>query len=161
MRGSLQARNNRIITRPNGANSSLKVWLSGAKSRTAGHPISAQGWPALYPYCSLEDVVMRNIDFSPLLRSSLGFDRLLERLEEAVRAPERDAGYLPTTSRESRRRLSPPIGVGWISLEELLTRVERDALIIARRKPLIRTENSPTRASLLDHSSGALSWLIS
>jgi molecular chaperone IbpA len=33
--------------------------------------------------------------FSPLSLSSIGFDRLLERLEEAARAPERDAGYPP------------------------------------------------------------------
>src|ERR1700740_887123 len=43
VRRSVQARNNRIKTTPKGASWSLKLWLSGAKSRTAGRPISASG----------------------------------------------------------------------------------------------------------------------
>jgi len=57
---------------------------------------------------------MRNINFSPLLHSSIGFDRLLERPEEAARAPERDAGYPAHKHQENRGgRLSPRVGIGW------------------------------------------------
>jgi hypothetical protein len=38
-----EARNNRIKTTPKGASWYLKLWLSGAKSRADGHPISASG----------------------------------------------------------------------------------------------------------------------
>src|SRR5690554_3386801 len=38
----------------------------------------------LYPCCSMEDVAMRTtLDFAPLFRSSIGFDRMLDALEAA------------------------------------------------------------------------------
>ena len=40
----------------------------------------------LYPCCSMEDVAMRpTFDFSPLFRSSVGFDRMLNLLESTSR----------------------------------------------------------------------------
>ena len=41
-----------------------------------------------YPFCSLEDLVMRTYDFSPLWRSTIGFDRLFDLAETAQRASE-------------------------------------------------------------------------
>src|SRR4029453_4019024 len=43
------------------------------------------GW---YPSCSLEDLAMRTYDFSPLWRSTIGFDRLFDLAEMAQRAGE-------------------------------------------------------------------------
>src|SRR5215212_9860003 len=37
------------------------------------------------PCCSLEDVVMRSYDFSPLYRSTVGFDQLFDMLDQAAR----------------------------------------------------------------------------
>ena len=78
---------------------------------------------------------MRNIDFSPLSRSSIGFDRLLERLEEAGRAPKRDAGYPPhNIKKNGAEGYRFELALAKFSPDELLIRVERDVLIIARRK---------------------------
>src|SRR5436190_767762 len=41
-----------------------------------------------YPSCSLEDLAMRTYDFSPLWRSTVGFDRLFDLAEMAQRAGE-------------------------------------------------------------------------
>jgi molecular chaperone IbpA len=41
-----------------------------------------------YPFCSLEDLAMRTYDFSPLWRSTIGFDRLFDLVETAQRAGE-------------------------------------------------------------------------
>jgi molecular chaperone IbpA len=41
-----------------------------------------------YPFCSLEDLAMRTYDFSPLWRSTIGFDRLFDLAESAQRATE-------------------------------------------------------------------------
>src|SRR3954453_5939874 len=38
-----------------------------------------------YPCCSKEDVVMRTYDFSPLFRSTVGFDRLFDMLDNGTR----------------------------------------------------------------------------
>src|SRR3712207_2792401 len=50
-----------------------------------GHT-GAGGCPALSdPCCSLEDMAMRSaFDFSPLYRSTVGFDRLFDMLDQAV-----------------------------------------------------------------------------
>src|SRR6202020_3340948 len=48
---------------------------------------------ASYPTCSLEDLAMRTYDFSPLFRSTIGFDRLFDLAETAQRAA--DEGYPP------------------------------------------------------------------
>jgi Hsp20/alpha crystallin family len=105
---------------------------------------------------------MRNIDFSPLSRSSIGFERWLERLDEAARAPEGDAGYPPHNIKkigEEGYRLE--LALAGFSPEELSIRVERDVLIIAGRSPFTLTGNSSTRASPPDHSNDASVWPIS
>src|ERR687894_237538 len=38
------------------------------------------------PCCSKEDVVMRTYDFSPLYRSTVGFDRLFDMLDQSARS---------------------------------------------------------------------------
>ena len=42
---------------------------------------------------------MRTYDFTPLFRSSIGFDRWSELFDAASRADDSAAGYPPTTSR--------------------------------------------------------------
>src|SRR5690349_19862705 len=47
---------------------------------------SAASWRSSYPCCSTEDMAMRTaFDFSPLYRSSIGFDRVFDLLENASR----------------------------------------------------------------------------
>src|ERR1700757_4395475 len=40
--------------------------------------------PASYPCCSVEDVAMRTYDFSPLWRSTVGFDRLFDLINNEI-----------------------------------------------------------------------------
>src|SRR6478735_6300939 len=48
----------------------------------------------LYPLCSTEDVAMRNFDFTPFSRSSIGFDHLIDLLNNPQLA-EDQGGYPP------------------------------------------------------------------
>jgi hypothetical protein len=52
----------------------------------------------VYPRCLEEDVAMRNYDFAPLNRSTVGFDRVFDLLDSAFSASQTDEGYPPTTS---------------------------------------------------------------
>jgi molecular chaperone IbpA len=42
-----------------------------------------------------EDVAMRNFDFAPLTRSTVGFDRVFDLLDSAFTAAQTDEGYPP------------------------------------------------------------------
>jgi molecular chaperone IbpA len=48
----------------------------------------------LYPLCSTEDVAMRNFDFTPFSRSSIGFDHLIDLLNNP-QLSEDQGGYPP------------------------------------------------------------------
>ena len=52
----------------------------------------------LYPFCSLEDLAMRTYDFSPLWRSTIGFDRLFDLVETAQQLSGR--GHLGGSCRD-------------------------------------------------------------
>jgi molecular chaperone IbpA len=39
----------------------------------------------LYPYCSTEDVAMKNLNADPFWRTSIGFDRLFDLMDESLR----------------------------------------------------------------------------
>src|ERR1700741_2739768 len=56
-----------------------------------------------YPTCSQEDLAMR-YDWTPLWRSTIGFDRLFDVLDEVQRTAEES--YPPTTSSVSTRTAS-------------------------------------------------------
>src|SRR5437763_852522 len=47
------------------------------------------------PCCSLEDMVMDRFDFSPLFRSSIGFDRLARMVDAATRVDNTALSYPP------------------------------------------------------------------
>src|SRR5690242_2813541 len=51
--------------------------------------------PSRDPCCSLEDMAMRNLDFAPLSRSTIGFDRMLQLFEDAARLGEPENSYPP------------------------------------------------------------------
>jgi molecular chaperone IbpA len=67
---------------------------------------------------------MRSIDFAPLPRSSIGFDRVFELLEHAARTSEHDKDYPPYTIKT----------VAGFAPDELAVTVERDVLIITGRR---------------------------
>jgi HSP20 family molecular chaperone IbpA len=49
----------------------------------------------VHPRCLQEDVAMRNYDFAPLSRSTVGFDRVFDLLDSAFTAAQGDEGYPP------------------------------------------------------------------
>lgn len=59
---------------------SLAVGVRKARLASVAH-VAAH----LYPCCSRENVVMRNFDISPLYRSTVGFDRLFDLLDNTAR----------------------------------------------------------------------------
>src|SRR3984893_11732932 len=48
-----------------------------------------------YPCCSQEDMVMDGFDFSPLFRSTIGFDRLTRLVDAATRVDSASLAYPP------------------------------------------------------------------
>src|SRR6201982_1323144 len=48
-----------------------------------------------YPCCSQEDMVMDRFDFSPLFRSTIGFDRLTRLVAAATRVDNASLAYPP------------------------------------------------------------------
>src|SRR5882724_7252156 len=67
-------------------------------------------WAPSCPCCSLEDVAMRESDLAPFWRSSIGFGRLFDLMDETLRLAG-DDNSRPTTSPRwprpaSRRRRS-------------------------------------------------------
>src|SRR5436305_13993863 len=49
----------------------------------------------LHPCCSLEDMVMDRFDFSPLFRSTIGFDRLARLVDAATHVDSTALSYPP------------------------------------------------------------------
>src|SRR4051812_2701523 len=61
----------------------------GALSGLVRAPADARR-TASYPCCSTEDVAMRTYDFAPLWRSSVGFDRLFDLINDTQRLEGQD-----------------------------------------------------------------------
>jgi len=65
------------------------IFVGGAK---AGRPDRRRGFARVSPCCFTEDMAMRNeLDFAPLYRSSIGFDRVFNLLNNAQRLQAIDA----------------------------------------------------------------------
>src|ERR1700722_16079655 len=60
-----------------------------------------------YPCCSQEDMVMDRFDFSPLFRSTIGFDRLTRLVDAATSV---DSASLASPLTTSRRPAKTPTG---------------------------------------------------
>jgi hypothetical protein len=85
---------------------------------------------ASYPSCSLEDLAMRTYDFSPLFRSTIGFDRLFDLAEIAQRATEE--GYPPyNIERLADDRYQITLAVAGFSPDEVLITAEQNVVTIA------------------------------
>ena len=79
-----------------------------------------------------EDVAM-TYDFSPLFRSSIGFDRIFDLLENAARLPQADwPPYDIVKAGEDRYAIA--MAVAGFSPEELNITMEPNLLIVSGRK---------------------------
>ena len=84
---------------------------------------------ASYPSCSLEDLAMRTYDFSPLFRSTIGFDRLFDLVETAQRAPEE--GYPPyNIERLAEDQYQITLAVAGFSPDEISVTAEQNVVTI-------------------------------
>jgi molecular chaperone IbpA len=85
------------------------------------------------PYCSLEDMTVRNtIDFSPLYQSAIGFDRMASLLDSVAR--DSKPGYPPYNIErvdENQYRIS--MAVAGFTPDELEINSEQNTLTISGR----------------------------
>src|SRR3954452_20670112 len=83
------------------------------------------------PGCLLEDMVMDRVDFSPLFRSSIGFDRLARMVDAATRVDNTALSYPPynieKTGDDAYRLTMAVAGFG---REELDLTVHENTLIV-------------------------------
>jgi molecular chaperone IbpA len=87
----------------------------------------------LYPFCSLEDLAMRSYDFSPLWRSTVGFDRLFDLAESAQRASEDN--YPPyNIERLADDRYQISLAVAGFSPDEISITAEQNVVTIEGTK---------------------------
>src|SRR3982750_1817387 len=116
--------------------------------------------PVPQPFCSLEDLAMRTYDFSPLWRSTIGFDRLFDLAETAQRAGEDN--YPPyNIERLSDDRYQISLAVAGFSPDEISVTAEQNVVTIegnrrdkAEREFLYRgisTRSFKRQYSLADH----------
>jgi molecular chaperone IbpA len=85
------------------------------------------------PHCSKENVVMDGFDFTPLFRSTIGFDRLMRLADSATRL-ESGTSYPPydiEVTGENAYRLT--MAVSGFGPEDLDITVKEDALLVSGR----------------------------
>src|SRR5206468_3660351 len=83
------------------------------------------------PCCSMEDMVMDRFDFSPLFRSTIGFDRLARLVDTATRVDNTALSYPPyniETTGEDAYRLT--MAVAGFARDELDITVHENTLIV-------------------------------
>src|SRR5689334_6166005 len=86
-----------------------------------------------YPACSLEDLAMRTYDFAPLWRSTIGFDRLVDLLDETQRAS--DDNYPPyNIERLAEDRYQISLALAGFSPDEIAITAEQNVLTVEGRK---------------------------
>src|SRR5712692_12043294 len=83
------------------------------------------------PCCSLEDMVMDRFDFSPLFRSTIGFDRLARLVDSAARVDGAAASYphynIEKTGEDSYRLT---MAVAGFSQDEIDIVVQENTLLV-------------------------------
>src|SRR6266568_9540647 len=112
----------------------MSTYLRFVRSPVAG-PRTAD-WPGpirqgCNPCCSLEDMAMDRFDFSPLFRSTIGFDRLARLVDTATRVDSTALSYPPYNiekTGEDAYRLT--MAVAGFSQDELDITVHENTLIV-------------------------------
>jgi molecular chaperone IbpA len=84
-----------------------------------------------HPCCSMEDMVMDRFDFSPLFRSTIGFDRLARLVDTATRVDNTALSYPPYNiekTGEDSYRLT--MAVAGFAQDELDVTVHENTLVV-------------------------------
>src|SRR6201997_2119777 len=85
------------------------------------------------PFCSQEDLAMRTVDFSPLFRSAIGFDRLFDLAEAAQRVGEET--YPPyNIERLDENRFQISVALAGFKPDEIELTVEQNVLTLESRR---------------------------
>src|SRR5947207_13637875 len=104
--------------------------LSGARLRRA--PVVSG--PCSYPSCSTEDLAMRTYDFTPLWRSTIGFDRFFDLVDAAQHAGSED-NYPPcNVERLGEDRYQISLALAGFSPDEITVTAEQNVLTVEGRK---------------------------
>src|SRR6188472_3299497 len=113
-------------------------WMFAARWRGAGRPVGAGKTAAgtrcpapSYPCCSQEDVAMRNLNLDPFWRTTIGFDRLFDLMDESLRFEPEDH-YPPCNivrTGENTYRIS--LAVAGFKPEQVSATVNQNVLIVA------------------------------
>jgi molecular chaperone IbpA len=86
---------------------------------------------------------MTTFDFSPLFRSTVGFDRLMNMLESAGQWSEAGNGYPPyNIERTGEDRYRVTLAVAGFSDDELAIEVRENSLLVEGRKKDVETAQS-------------------
>src|SRR5579863_2664048 len=118
-------------------NRSLAASISDLRGRHRGAalmkmaPGPTNSGRAPHPCCSPEDMVMDRFDFSPLFRSTIGFDRLARLVDTATRVDSAASSYPPYNiekTGEDAYRLT--MAVAGFSRDELDITVHENTLIV-------------------------------
>jgi molecular chaperone IbpA len=79
----------------------------------------------------MEDMVMDGFDFSPLFRSTIGFDRMFRMLDAATRVDSASLGYPPfNIEKTGERAYRLTMAVAGFSPSELDVTVHEDTLLV-------------------------------
>src|SRR3984893_3831748 len=96
----------------------------------------ALAWPdaSSYPFCSTDDVAMRAYDFTPLGRSTIGFDRFFDLVDAAQHAGS-DDNYPPcNVERLGEDRYQISLALAGFSPDEIALTAEQNVLTVEGRK---------------------------
>jgi molecular chaperone IbpA len=84
----------------------------------------------------MEDVAMRNYDFAPFWRSTVGFDRLFSMLEDEASRMSSDHTYPPyNIERTGEDTYEVALALAGFAPDEITITAEQDVLTIDGRKP--------------------------
>src|SRR5512144_2061611 len=104
--------------------------LSGARLRRAPAVSDA----CSYPSCSTEDLAMRTYDFTPLWRSTIGFDRFFDLVDAAQNAGS-DDNYTPCNGgRLGEGRYQSSLALAGFTPDEITITAEQNVLTVEGRK---------------------------
>jgi molecular chaperone IbpA len=105
----------------------------GGFNRAPDNCLALVSCAPLYPSCSLEDLAMRTYDFAPLWRSTIGFDRLFNLLDETQQRVEDN--YPPyNIERLGEDRYQISLALAGFSPDEIAVTAEQNVLTVEGRK---------------------------
>jgi molecular chaperone IbpA len=90
-----------------------------------------------------EDIIMRTFDYSPLLRSTIGFDHFTNLLDSVSRAEQKQPGYPPyNIELVAENQYQITMAVAGFSQDELMLESENNTLTVIGKKAETKNETT-------------------